>query len=77
MTPAEQGLSELTVGLDSYTGKTTQKVLEQARGQSGSPSEGRLQQGHTTHTSVLETEDSNANISHKPSNPDKLRANCS
>lgn len=40
----EQGLAELPVGLDRYTGKTTQKVLEQAKGQSGSPSEGWLQQ---------------------------------
>lgn len=44
MTTAEQGLAEQGLAFDRYTGKTTQKVLEQARGQSGSLSEGWLQQ---------------------------------
>ena len=45
MTTAEQGLAEQGLAFDRYTGKTTQKVLEQARGQSGSLSEGWLRIG--------------------------------
>lgn len=40
----EQGLAELTIGFDRISRKATQKVLEQARGQLGSPSERWLQQ---------------------------------